>query len=300
VAGVLTWRQGSSLCCWSDPTLIGPTRRLAVQSVGTGRTGGTWSKGGMYPRYAPSGHLVYAPRGELDGRAVRSPAASRPLARQFPWWRGVLQSPFSGAAQYKHFRPRDRWSMFREVLRPHSSDWSGSVAMERSRHWPPRRTPTRTRTFSPDGRRVAVGITEAGDAKPGCTISPEDTLTRLTFWGEGQHESGLDIGWQGAWCFSRTRKGRRTFSGSRPTAVGALGATHNQRVYRCCDVLVSEWANCLPSLKSLPVLDMTFGCCGISDRKPQPFLRTPFNESVPQVFPRRALAGLYLGRIRPL
>jgi len=44
----------------------------------------------------------------------------------------------------------------------------------------------------------------------------------------------------------------------------------------------------LACIEITPLLDMTFCGCG-SFRKPHPFLRTPFNESVAAGFPRRGV-----------
>src|SRR6266853_5274893 len=72
--------------------------QVAVQSVGTGEQRNL-VQGGMNPRYAPSGHLVYAQGGNLmavpfDPQRLTATGAATPVVE------GVLQFPVSGAAQY--------------------------------------------------------------------------------------------------------------------------------------------------------------------------------------------------------
>ena len=78
--------------------LVGPTRRLP-SSRSERANGGTWSKAATHPRYAPSGHLVYAQGGSLmavpfDPQRLTVTGAAVPVVE------GVLQSTTSGAAQY--------------------------------------------------------------------------------------------------------------------------------------------------------------------------------------------------------
>ena len=72
--------------------------RIAVQSVGTGERRNL-IQGGMNPRYALSGHLVYTQGGSLmavpfDPQRLAVTGAAVPVVED------VLQSPVSGAAQY--------------------------------------------------------------------------------------------------------------------------------------------------------------------------------------------------------
>src|SRR6266849_3621177 len=72
--------------------------QVAVQSVGTGQRRNL-IQGGTYPRYAPSGHLVYAQGGSLMAVPF-DPQRLTPTGAAVPMVEGVLQSPSSGAAQY--------------------------------------------------------------------------------------------------------------------------------------------------------------------------------------------------------
>src|SRR5258707_7395728 len=72
--------------------------QVAVESVGTGKRV-TLIQGVTNPRYAPSGHLVYAQGGSLmatpfDPQRLTATGVAVPVVE------GVLQSPSSGAAQY--------------------------------------------------------------------------------------------------------------------------------------------------------------------------------------------------------
>ena len=73
--------------------------QVAVQSVGTDERRNL-ILGGMYPRYAPSGHLVYAQGGSL--MAVRfDPKRLTATGAAVPVVEGVLQSIGNGHAQYR-------------------------------------------------------------------------------------------------------------------------------------------------------------------------------------------------------
>jgi serine/threonine-protein kinase len=131
---------------------------IAVQSIETGER---WNliEGGSHPRYAPSGHLVYA-RGQtlmavpLD---LRERAVTRPPV---PMVEGVRQtSPLNGMAQYSF---SDTGTL---VYLP-----SSAQAFERALVWVTRDgreeilqaplRPYRNPRLSPDGRRIAVAIDE--------------------------------------------------------------------------------------------------------------------------------------------
>jgi hypothetical protein len=74
--------------------------RIAVFSIGTGeRQNLAQGHGESYPRYAPSGHLVYAQGGSLmavpfDPRRLTVTGAAVPVLQ------GVAQSTINGSAQY--------------------------------------------------------------------------------------------------------------------------------------------------------------------------------------------------------
>ena len=98
--------------------------------------------------------------------------------------------------------------MFRGAFSRPNSGWCGSVAMGQSSPWPPQRTPTMFPRLSPDGRRVAVGITEQ-DSQIWLYDLSRETLTRFTFEGNANTVPRLDTGWQADSVCIQTRKGRR-------------------------------------------------------------------------------------------
>src|ERR1700687_2539023 len=72
--------------------------QVAVQSVGMGERRNL-IQGASQPRYAPSGHLVYAQGGSLMAVPF-DPQRLEVTGTAVPVVEGVLQSPVAGAAQY--------------------------------------------------------------------------------------------------------------------------------------------------------------------------------------------------------
>ena len=97
---------------------------VAVQSVGTGE-GRTLIQGGMQPRYGPSGHLLYAQGGNLMAVPF-DPQRLTVTGAPVPVIESVMQSQPTHTAHYSVPR-RDRWSMFRGVLRRPNARWYGSI-----------------------------------------------------------------------------------------------------------------------------------------------------------------------------
>ena len=143
--------------------------QVAVQSVGTGERRNL-IQGGTHPRYAPSGHLVYAQGGSLmavpfDPQRLAVTGAAVPVVE------GVLQSPVTGAAQYSFsatgslvYVPGGVQATQRRLVWVSRNGAEQPLAAPAHAYQIPR--------LSPDGRRVAVAIAGTGDCKSGCTISP--------------------------------------------------------------------------------------------------------------------------------
>ena len=88
--------------------------QIAVQSIGTGERRDL-IQGGTNPRYAPSGHLVYAQGGSLiavpfDPQRLEAKGTAVPVVE------GVMQSP-TREPPNTAFPPRDRWFMLRGASR---------------------------------------------------------------------------------------------------------------------------------------------------------------------------------------
>jgi eukaryotic-like serine/threonine-protein kinase len=157
--------------------------QISVQSVGTGERRDL-VQGGTNPRYAPSGHLVYAQGGNLmavpfDAQKLTVTGTAVPMVE------GVLQSTFSGAAQYSF---SDTGSL---VYVP------GSVQAQRRLLWvsrggaeEPVAAPARAfrgPRLSPDGREVAVAI-EGQETEVWLYDLSRETLTRLTSQGGTEYD----------------------------------------------------------------------------------------------------------------
>ena len=98
---------------------------------------------------------------------------------------GVLQSPSSEPPSTAS-PLRGHWSMFRGAFSRPRAGWCGSLAMGLSSPLPPLRTPTCNPRLSPDGRRVAVAITEQ-ESQIWLYDLSRDTLTRFTFEGKANN-----------------------------------------------------------------------------------------------------------------
>ncbi len=146
----------------AGPTSINWTNaQVAVQSVGTGERRNL-IQGGTQPRYAASGHLVYAQGGNLmavpfDPQRLQVTGAAVPVVE------GVLQSTISGAAQYSLSATGSLVYVSGGV----QSAQRRLVWVTRNGAEQPLAAPAhayRGPRLSPDGRRVAVAIDGAGDS----------------------------------------------------------------------------------------------------------------------------------------
>jgi serine/threonine protein kinase/Tol biopolymer transport system component len=253
--------------------------RVAVQSVGTGERRNL-VQAGTHPRYAPSGHLVYAQGGNLMAVPF-NPQRLTVTGTAVPVVEGVLQSPVSGAAQYSFSATGSL------VYVPGSvqSNQSKLVWVSRNGAEQPLASPGnayRGPRLSPDGRRVAVGITEQETQVWLYDLSRE-TLTRLTFSGntnnnpswtpdgkriafESSKEGPLNIFWQladGSGGLERLTTSEYVQAPTSWSPDGQLLAFHDGTPTTGYDIWILR----------------------LSDRKAQPFLRTRFDEAVPQFSP---------------
>src|SRR5215469_7608976 len=157
----------------------GSDTQIVAQSVGTTERRNL-IKGAVSPRYASSGHLLYAQEGNLlavpfDAQRLRITGSATPVVE------GVLQSGITGAAQYAIsatgslvYVPGGVQTDRRRLV---WVDWNGKEQ--------PVQAPVRAYLFpriSPDGKDVAVAITEEGTQIWSYDLARE-TLTRITFEG---------------------------------------------------------------------------------------------------------------------
>jgi serine/threonine protein kinase/Tol biopolymer transport system component len=158
--------------------------RVAVQSVATGERLNL-IQGATHPRYAPSEHLIYVHRGNLmavpfDPQRLQVTGAAVPVVE------GVLQSTFSGAAQYSFsatgslvYVPGGDQSSQRRLRWVSRSGVEQPVAAPARAYRGPR--------LSPDGRRVAVGIEEQ-ETQVWLYDLARETLARFTLEGSTNYD----------------------------------------------------------------------------------------------------------------
>ena len=153
--------------------------QIAVQPIGKGERRDL-IQGGMNPRYAPSGHLVYAQGDGLmavpfDMQRLVTTGGAVPVVK------GVLQSPITGSAQYS----LSATGSLAYVPGHTQSVESKLVLVTRDGKEQPLVAPVRAYVnprMSPDGRKLAITIEDQEDQIWLYDLS-RDTLTRLTFEG---------------------------------------------------------------------------------------------------------------------
>jgi serine/threonine-protein kinase len=253
--------------------------RVAVQSVGTGERRDL-IQGGMHPRYAPSGHLVYAQGGSLMALPF-DPQRLAVMGAAVPVVESVLQSASTGAAQYSLSATGSLVYVSGSV----QSAQRRLLWVNRNGAEQPVPAPVRayqTPRLSPDGRRVAVNIVEEETQVWLYDLSRE-TLTRLTFEGNTNAypvwtPDGKRI------AFYSNKDGPTNIFWQLADGSGGLerlGTSQSPQVPRSWSPdgqLLAFHENNLTTKKDIWVLRL-------SDRKAEPFLRTPFNEGGPVFSP---------------
>jgi eukaryotic-like serine/threonine-protein kinase len=253
--------------------------QVTVQAVGTGERRNL-VQGGMNPRYAPSGHLVYAQGGNLmavpfDPKRLTTTGTAVPVVE------GVLQSPVSGAAQYGFS------STGSLVYVPGSvqSAQSRLVWVSRNGAEQPLAAPAHAYMIprlSPDGRRVAVSITEQ-ESHIWLYDLPRETLTRLTF--EGNANTGPVWTPDGKRiAFNSNKEGATNIFWQLADGSGGLERLTTSE-YLHAPMSWSPDGQLLAYFEVNPATQRDIWVLRMSDRKAQPFLRTQFDEAVPQFSP---------------
>jgi len=255
------------------------TGRIAVQTVGSAEHRNL-IQGGMYPHYAPSGQLVYVQGGTLmavpfDSQRLAVTGAAVPIVE------GVLQSTTDGDAQYSF----SATGTLAYVSGGSQSTQMKLVWVNRNGAEQPLAAPEHTYVnprISPDGRRVAVGITEQERQVWLYDVS-RGTLTRLTFQGNNNlvpfwTPDGKRI------AFTSNKEGQRNLFWELADGSGGLERlTTSEQLH-----IPGSWSpdgQLLAYSEVNPTTGFDIWVLGLRDRKAQPFLQTQFNESTPQFSP---------------
>ena len=250
------------------------TAKVAVQSLGTGARRDL-VPGGTQPRYAPSGHLVYAQGSTLmvapfDSQRLEVTGAAVPAVE------GVLQSAVDGPVQYSF---SDTGSLI-YVAGGSQSRQSKPMWVTRSGTEQPLAIPARNYLYprlSPDGRRVAISI-EDQQRDIWLYDFSRETLTRFTFEG-GPNDSP-------AW----TPDGKRIAFSSGPASMfwQLADGSGGREQLATIDAVPRSWSpdgQLLAFVSPTVTTKRDIWVLRMSDRKAEPFLRTPFNETVPAFSP---------------
>jgi eukaryotic-like serine/threonine-protein kinase len=272
--------DGKAVLFTAAPTNVSWTNaQVVVQSVGKSERRNL-VQGGTYPRYASSGHLVYAQGGSLmamqfDPQRLAVTGAAAPVLE------GVLQSSSSGAAQYSLSATGSL------VYIPGSvqADQRRLVWVTRNGTEQPVAAPARAYVFprlSPDGRQVGVGITEQETQVWLYDLSRE-TLTRFTFEGN----VNLNVAWTPDGkriAFQSNKEGPLNLFWQRADGSGGLERLTTSE-YNNFPMSWSPDGQLLAFVEVNPTTGYDIWVLRLGDRRAQPFLRTPFNESVPRFSP---------------
>jgi eukaryotic-like serine/threonine-protein kinase len=272
--------DGKAMLFTAGPTSINWTNaQIAVHSVSTGEQH-SLIQGGTQPRYAPTGHLVYAQGGSL----MAVPFDIQRLAvagTEVPVVEGILQSTTSGAAQYSIsatgslvYVPGGVQATQNRLV------WVNRNGTER-----PVAAPAQAYVFprlSPDGRRLAVTI-QGQEVQLWLYDLSRETLTRFAFDGKFNTNpvwspDGKRI------AFNSNKEGPvNLFSQLADGSGGLERLTTSEHLH-----FPMSWSSngqVLAFVEVTPTTGYDIWMLGFSDHKAQPFLRTPFNESVPQFSP---------------
>jgi Tol biopolymer transport system component/predicted Ser/Thr protein kinase len=253
--------------------------QVAVQSIGTGERRNL-IQGGTHPRFAPSGHLVYAQGGTLmavpfDPQGLKVAGASVPVVQ------GILQSPASGAAQYsfsssgllvyvpgsvRSAQSRPEWVSRDGTEQP--------VAAPAHAYVNPR--------LSPDGRRAVVSITEP-ESQIWLYDFSREALTKFTSEGSANTAPAWAAGGKRI-AFQSNKDGAPNLFWQLADGSGGLERLSTSE-YVQVPMSWSPDGQVLAYIEINPNTGYDIWMLRLSDHKAQPFLHTPFNESVPRFSP---------------
>ena len=271
----------------------------------------TLQRGGFYPRYLPSGHMVYVHEGTLfavpfDLKRLEVTGQPAPILE------GVVTTPNNGAAQFSFSETGNLvYVAGRGGFQNVSIYW-----MDREGKFTPlRETPGNytNPAFSPDGKRLALEINDGKRRDIWVYEWERDALTRLTFAGEGNsypvwtpdgqrivyssREKGgvFNLWWiraDGAGDAQRLTAGKNYQSAASWRPDGKVLAFHELNPDTNWDIM------------TLPIEGNEKS--GWKPGEPKPFLNSAFNETEPAFSPdgrwlayRSSESGSYEVYVRP-
>jgi dipeptidyl aminopeptidase/acylaminoacyl peptidase len=257
--------------------------QVAVQPVGTGERRNL-ILGGTQPRYAPSGHMVYAQGGSLmalpfDPQRLAVTGAAVPVVE------GVQQSTANGDAQYSLsatgslvYVPGGVQAAQRRLVWVSRNGAEQPLAAPAHAYRGPR--------LSPDGRLVAVAIEEQ-ETQTWLYDPSRDTLTRLTFGGNDNlyplwTPDGKRI------AFRSNKEGPGGIFWQLADGDGGLERLYTSDTSEHVGQSPNSWSpdgQLLAFIEQNPTTGFDIWVLRMGDRKAQPFLHTPFNESAPRFSP---------------
>jgi Tol biopolymer transport system component/predicted Ser/Thr protein kinase len=252
--------------------------QIAVQSLGTGERRNLL-QGVTQPRYASTGHLIYAQGGTLmavpfDPERLSATGAAVPVLE------GILQSSFSGATQYSFSLTGSLAYISGGILSAAQSRlvWVGRDGAEKNSAAPVRAY--LAPRLSPDGLRIAVGIFEQESQTWLYDLSRE-TLTRFTFGGTANinpvwSPDGKRI------VFQSNRAGPFNLFWQLADGSGGLERLTTSKYLHGAHSWSAD-GQFLTFIEVNPSTGLDIWILRLGDKKPQPFLRTRFNEAAPRL-----------------
>ena len=234
-------------------------------------------RGGTYPRYVPTGHLVYYRAGTIMAVPFDS-ARLEVRGTPAPAIEGVMSTTANiGGAQFSIsntgslvYVPGRSQAVTESTL-----VWVDRKGTEQLLPAPPRSY--RNLRLSPDGRQAALDITEAGKLDIWLYDLMRDTLTRLTFEGISNFPVWTPDGKRVAYRSQRAglhnifwKPADGSGGEERLTTVGVINQTPQS---------FSPDGRTLVYFTQDPQTGFDLWMLSLrGERKPQPFLQTPFNE----------------------